>query len=137
MVSITARFDSPASPADPASDPDAFSQYSQAIDRDHARVDPDTSTLHPYVFHEAFKPRPRLTRMEQRELAIKQCALRIAAGLEMRSLRALAREIDCTHTALDNALLRLCDRVGMRKYHVSDTTRRKQSEARMRQVQAK
>jgi hypothetical protein len=113
-------------------------QYAHSIDAHAAGIEGDaqtgTATLTPLVFHEAFARRPKLTKAEQRELAIKQAALRIAAGMEMRSLRELALEIGCSHTAIDNCIARLCDRVGMRKFHVSDSTRQKQSEARQRQL---
>lgn len=122
----------------PTPAPVSFTTYAYPIDRDNARVDSDTGTLHVYEFHPVFLPDEReLTEAEERELAIKQAALRIAAGLELRSLRVLAREVGCTHTAMDNAVKRLCIRVGLRKFHVSDATRRKQREARLRTLNSK
>lgn len=112
----------------------SFTTYSHPIDRDQARYDPDTDTLQPYAHPEVYQSKPKFTAIERREFAIKQMALRVAAGLEGRSLRVIAKSIDCTHTALDNAVKRLCDRVGMRKYHVSDTTRQRQREARRRHL---
>src|SRR5688572_31773439 len=98
------------------------SQYVMPIDQTQARYDPDSGEIHVFDFHEVFRPKPRLSSMEKRELAIKQAALRVAAGMEMRSLRALAHEIGCTHQALDQATLRLCEKLNMRKFHVSDST---------------
>lgn len=115
-------------------EPISFTTYSHPIDRDQARYDPDTDTLQPYAHPEVYQSKPKLTVAERREFAIKQMALRVAAGLEGRSLRVIAKSIDCTHTALDNAVKRLCERVGMRKYHVSDTTRQRQRDARRRQL---
>lgn len=109
-------------------------RYSTPIDQERARIDPRTNQVHTLTFHEVFQTRPRLTKAERRELQIKQTALRIAAGIEFASLRELAKRIGCTHTALDNAVARLCERVGMRKFHVADSTREKQRAARRRQL---
>lgn len=113
-------------------------QYADAIDPHAAGVEGDatngSATLTPLVFHEAFARKPKLTKAEQRELEVKQTALRIAAGLEMRSFRELAEEIGCSHQNIDKALLRICDRVGIRKFHVSESTRAKQREARQRHL---
>ena len=90
----------------------------------------------PLVFHESLHRKRRYSRAEQRELAIKQAALRIAAGMELRSLRTLARSIGCKHTAIDNALERMCERLGIRKFYVCDSTRAKQRDSRMRHLAA-
>jgi hypothetical protein len=115
-------------------DEDASPYGDYEIDQTQARYDPDSGEYHLFTFHEAFQPKPRLSKVEKRELAIKQAALRIAAGIEMRSLRVLAEHIGCTHTAIDNALLRFCDALKIRKFHISDTTRQRQSDARRKQL---
>ena len=57
---------------------------------------------------------------------------RVAAGLESRSLRALAKEIGCSHTAIDNSIQRICERIGIRKQHISDASRARMRAARVR-----
>jgi len=116
-----------------------FARYNHPIDRGVAGFEsaPGRSTPVPLAFHEAFKQRRGMSTKDRRELEIKQVALRIAAGLEFRSLRELAAELDCTHTAIDNMLARLCERLGMRKFHVSDTTRERQRAARRRFLERK
>lgn len=111
-----------------------FSRYSHPIDRGAAGFEsaPGRSTPVPLSFHEAFKQRRGMSTKDRRELEIKQVALRIAAGLEFRSLRELASELGCSHTAIDNMVARLCERLGMRKFHVTDVTRERQRAARRR-----
>lgn len=113
-----------------------WDQYARAIDRDTACNEGrgGAQRIVPLTFHEAFK-RPRsLSATERREFQIKQAALRIAAGLEFRSLRDLAHEIGCCHTAIDNAVARMCDRLGLRKFKVSEETRERMRLARARQL---
>jgi hypothetical protein len=93
------------------------------------------AALVPLVFHEAFKPRRRLTRAQATELAVKQTALRLAAGLEFRSFRELARELGCTHTAIHNRFQIICEAIGVHKYLVSEEHRRRLRAARARQRQ--
>jgi methylphosphotriester-DNA--protein-cysteine methyltransferase len=113
-----------------------FSPHGWSIDQEQARVTEASHTIEVFDFHESFRPltRRRLTKSQQRELAVRQAALRIASGLEARSLRALAKEIGCSHTTIDKALLVLCDRIGMRKFHVPDSSRQKMKEARLRSL---
>ena len=113
-----------------------FEQYARPIDRDIAAPEGRGGAVRmvPLAFHDAFK-RPRsMSAGERREFLIKQAALRIAAGLEFRSLRELAREIGCAHTAIDNAVARMCDRLGLRKFKVSEETRARQRFARACQL---
>ncbi len=42
-----------------------------------------------------------------------------------------AKDIGCSHTAIDNAVLRFCEVLGLRKFHVSDETRRKMRACRL------
>lgn len=116
-----------------------FSRYSRPVDRRAAGFEgaPGSSTPVPLVYHEAFKSRRSLSRADRKEFAIKQAALRVVAGLEALSLRQLARAIGCSHTAIDNAIGRLCERLGMRKFHVSDTTRDRMRAARRRHLAMK
>jgi hypothetical protein len=136
MVASSPIHDRPSDAETPGNDAQDFSRYSHPIDRDAAGMEGTGGhgAPVPLAFHEAFK-RPRsMSAIERRELQIKQCALRIAAGLEMRSLRELAKEIGCSHTAIDNMVARLCERLGMRKFHVSDVTRERMRAARRRQL---
>jgi hypothetical protein len=114
-----------------------FDRYTRPIDRRAAGVEGGggAATLVPLSFHESFKSRRTLSSAERKELAIKQAALRIAAGLEPRSLRELASDIGCSHTAIDNMVARFCERLGLRKFHVSDATRQRLRAARERQAQ--
>lgn len=114
--------------------PHGFEQYARPIDRDIAAPEGrgGAARMVPLAFHDAFK-RPRsMSAGERREFLIKQAALRIAAGLEFRSLRELARDIKCSHTAIDNAVARMCDRLGLRKFKVSEETRERMRLARAR-----
>lgn len=108
-------------------------EYSRAIDPREAAVESGGGDhrLVPVTQHEAFRPRRSLTKAERVELQIKQAALRIAAGLETRSFRTLAAEIGCCHQAIDGALARMCDRLGLRKFLRSDATRARQRDARL------
>lgn len=116
-----------------------FTRYARPLDRRMAGIEGagDHPAMVPLVFHDAFKRRASMSRADRRELEIKQAALRICAGLELRSLRALGRLIGCSHTAIDNMVGRLCSKLGMRKFHVSDSTREKLRAARRRQLLAK
>jgi hypothetical protein len=116
-------------------EPASFTRYSHPIDRSQARATP-YGLVEMYDYHECFKEVWSLSEEEQKEFAIKQAALRITAGLEPRSLRVLARSIGCSPSAIDNCVLRICERANMRKFHVSDTTRQRQSEARKKQLAA-
>jgi hypothetical protein len=116
-------------------EPVTFTRYSHPIDRSQARATP-YGLVEMYDYHECFKEVWTLSEAEQKEFAIKQAALRITAGLEPRSLRVLARQIGCAPSAIDNCVLRICERTNMRKFHVSDTTRQRQSEARKKQLQS-
>lgn len=107
--------------------------YAKEYDRDLVVFDNNQPAI---VFHECFRPAASMTAVEVKELAIKQAALRIAAGLELRSLRELAAEIGCSHTAIDNAALRICERAGIRKFKTPDASRRRQRQARQRQLLA-
>jgi hypothetical protein len=124
--------DSPRRPFTPA-------RYMVApLDRDRAGVDTGAPLpLTPVVHHEAFRPKRLLTAAERKELAIKQAALRIAAGLEPRSLRELAREIGCTHQAIDNRLLKVCSALGLHKFVMTDATRSRMRAARAAALKAK
>lgn len=86
----------------------------------------------PLTPHPSFAQVLTLSFGEVRQFYIKQAALRIAAGLEDRSLRELAKEIGCSHQALDKALIRLCEVIGLRKYHTPDGTRDKLRSSRLR-----
>lgn len=116
-------------------------RYMHPMDREKASIEGDITdgpmiAIVPITLHESFQPvtRRRLTRAQQRELAVKQAALRITAGLESRSLRTLARLIGCSHQAIDKAVLVMCERIGLRKFHVPDSTRQKLKAARARQL---
>lgn len=113
-----------------------FTRYEHPVDRTRAGAEntPGGVTFVPLVFHPSFSPNRRITKAEKREALIKQAALRIVAGLEDRSLRDLAEEIDCGHTAIHNAVQRFCIRLGLRPVRVSDATRAKMREARRRQL---
>lgn len=131
---------SPIAPQTPEEEsPPDFSRYSRPVDRTRVGFEgtPGRSTPVPVVWHEAFKPRRSLSVSDRKELAIKQAALRIAAGLEPRSLRELAKDIGCSHTAIDNCVRRFCERLGMRKFHVSEETRERLRAARRRQAQSR
>jgi hypothetical protein len=110
-----------------------FERYTRAVDRGRAGFEGGGRVV-PLVFHEVFTPAEDLSDEERRELAIKQAAIRIVAGLETRSLRALAREIGCGHTAIDNRVDRLCKALGLRKFMVSEETRARLRAARVRRV---
>jgi hypothetical protein len=108
-----------------------------------ARIDPALAALDdcthnrlvPFVLHESFIDCDDLSDAQVRELRIKQAALRLAAGLESRTIRALASEIGCAPNALHKSLLRLCERIGLRPFIRSDETRRALSEAQRRRVE--
>ncbi len=85
-----------------------------------------------FASSDVFRPIESLSPAELRQLRIRQAALRLAAGLEARSLRELAREIGCNHNAIDRALARICERVGIHKFLATDATRAAQSEAQLR-----
>lgn len=106
-----------------------FDRYARHVDRGVAGFEGGGRVV-PLVFHEAFVPAERLSVAERRELAIKQAAIRIACGLETRSLRAIAKEIGCSHTAIDNRLDRLCKGLGLHKFLVSEQTRSRLRAAR-------
>lgn len=128
-------------PAPQPSEEDApdFSRYDQTIDPHLCAPDGFGDGIDrnvPFVLHECFQQKPRLNKAKLQELRVKQVALRIAAGLELRSLRDVAKEIGVHHNTVDKALLTLCDRIGIRKFIVSDSTRKKQSDARRRSSQS-
>ncbi len=105
------------------------------VDREAALFDPaevGPQKLEVYDTHDAFHPPRSLTKAQRRELAIKQAALRIAARMETRSFRALAEEIGCSHQAIDKALITICERIGIRKFMISDSRRQKLSDSRKR-----
>jgi hypothetical protein len=109
---------------------------SHIVDQSKASIEPghDSAAYVPIVLHPSLVPQHRLTKAERVTMLIKVAALRIAAGMEPRTLREVAIEIGCSHTAIDNALQRICDRIGIRKHVVSDDTRSRQSEARRRNI---
>lgn len=116
--------------------PDRVDKYPRTIARGIAGVEGGRghATLVPLVFHEAFKPRRRLNRAQALELAVKQTALRLAAGLEHRSFRELAAELGCSHTAIHNRFQIICEAIGVHKYLVGEDHRRRLREARARQA---
>jgi hypothetical protein len=108
------------------------------LDRDRAGVDIGAPLpLTPIVHHEAFRPRHLLSAEQRKEMAIKQAALRIASGQESRSLREIARDIGCTHQAIDNRLLKVCEALGLHKFLMTDATRSRMRAARAAVVNAK
>lgn len=126
----------PSSPPREAHDAPDFSHYDRLVDRGVAGFEEGegSSRVHPLVHHEAFKTQRRLSLSERKEMAIKQAALRIACGLESRSLRELAKEIGCCHTAIDNRLLRVCRALGLHKFLASSETRARLRAARAKQT---
>lgn len=134
MVTFAARSHEPASVEEDAPD---FSRYSHPIDRTLAGAEntPRGVTYIPLVMHPSYSPGRRVTKAELTEAHIKQAALRIVAGLELRSLRELAEEIGCSHTAIDNIVHRFCERLGLRPVRVTDATRSKLRAVRREAVQ--
>lgn len=117
-----------------AETPPAFSRYDRVVDRGVAGFEGGGRVV-PLVFHEAFIQADELSDGQKRELAIKQAAIRIAAGLETRTLRAIAQDIGCSHTAIDNRLLRLCKALGIHKFLFSEETRARLSASRRRHLE--
>ena len=128
--------DQPPGAAPPSYDaPPAYSRYAHPLDPNLGGIEGHGAGARMVpVFHESFQRQPRLRPAARKELMIKQGALRIAAGLELRSLRVLAKAIGCSHTALDKAVAKVCERIGMRKFHVTDQTRMRMRAARLRQL---
>lgn len=130
----------PSSPHHPTpEDPPSFERYDSPVDRDAAGGEdtPGGVTFVPLVLHPSFTPRRRISPAERKEALIKQAAIRVLAGLEPRSLREVAEEIGCRHTAIHNVTIRLCIRLGLRPVKVSDETRERMREARRRSLEAK
>lgn len=103
---------------DAPSDAAPLTPYDTRIDQTQAGLE-DGDGLNRFVpicHHEAFIPRRRLTAAQRKEMQIKQAALRLAAGLEPRTLREIAREIGCHHNAVDKALSKVCERLGLYKF---------------------
>ncbi len=117
----------------------AFTRYEHPYDRTAAGPEdaPQGVTYVPLVLHPSFTPNRRITRAQRREALIKQTAIRIVAGLEPRSLRELAEEIECTHTAIHNTVQRFCVRLGLRPVRISEKTRGRLRDARRRQIETK
>jgi hypothetical protein len=88
----------------------------EKIDRDFASLEDRGAEIQmvPLVFHDVFQIDEQTSEVERLELAIKQAALRIVAGMEHRSLRTIAREIGCRHSAIGNAVERICHRLNIR-----------------------
>lgn len=91
----------------------------------------------PIVLHPALCDHiGRVTAKERKQTQIKMAALRVVAGLETRSLRELAKELDCHHNAIANSMERICAAIGIRRHRTPDATRRRQSVARRRYLAA-
>lgn len=112
-------------------------QPSFRIDRSLAGFESggDAPRVVPLSFHEAFIPRRRMSKEDAKRLAIRQAAIRLVAGLELRSLRKVAREIGCTHTAIDNCFRNICESFGLHKFVRSEETRARLRASRARQIE--
>jgi len=115
---------------------DFFSRYAETVDRRAAGFEGGDISAVPIVHPEVFGHADELSPDERRSLGIKLVALRVVCGIELRPLRELAAEIGCSHTAIDNAAGRICERIGLRKHHTEDGTRQRMKAARGRQIAA-
>lgn len=137
---LAARDPAPRPALAPESEDTPPSRYATPVDQESARYDHGSHSIEVIDPHEAFGPSKgprRFSKAQRRELAIKQAALRIAAGMESRSFRIIARQIGCSHQAIDKALIMVCERIGIRKFLLPDWRRKKLSDARQRHLAKK